>query len=218
MVGRFRREVTVSGLRLELASLDQAAEWSSGLTSEETRRAEGMTNPVLRARFAVSRGLRRKVLAEVLPCGCGDVSIVEDEGTKPRLLDGQGWDFNVSHAGDYVAVVVGRGEVGVDLEKVRPVRDMAALMARYFHRDEVAAWQALSAEQKSAAFFLLWSAREAAMKCAGTGLAAGMGQTRIDPAILRSDRAEGVVGTKNMILQREKAPEGYVLVTARTVA
>jgi 4'-phosphopantetheinyl transferase len=153
MVGCFCGEVSVSGLRLELASLDRAADWFSCLTSDETQRLEGITHPVLRERFTVSRGLRRKVLAEALHCDYGDLSIVEDAGTKPRLLGGQGWDFNVSHAGDYVAVVVGRGEVGVDLEKVRPVREMAALVARYFHRDEAAAWQALSAEQKSAAFF-----------------------------------------------------------------
>jgi hypothetical protein len=45
-----------------------------------------------------------------------------------------------------------------------------------------------------------------------------LGRTRIDPEILRSDRARGVVGTKEMILERETAPEGYVLVTARTVS
>jgi phosphopantetheinyl transferase len=95
---------------------------------------------------------------------------------------------------------------------------MTAVVGRYFHPDEAAAWLALSGQEREEAFFLLWSAREAAMKCAGTGLAGGLGRTRIDPEVLRSDRARGVVGTKEMILERETAPEGYVLVTARTVS
>jgi 4'-phosphopantetheinyl transferase len=218
MAGGFGGKVSASGLQLELVSLDDAAAWDPWLTADEAQRAAGMSHPVLRSRFVVSRGLRRKVLAGILGCDRGELLIVEDPAAKPRLRDGRGWDFNVSHAGDYVALVVGRGEVGVDLEKIRPVRDMTALVGRYFHPDEAAAWLALSGQEREEAFFLLWSAREAAMKCAGTGLAGGLGRTRIDPEILRSDRARGVVGTKEMILERETAPEGYVLVTARTVS
>lgn len=210
--------MSASGLRLELASLDSAADWKSWLTADEMRCAEGMANPVLSARFVVSRGLRRKVLAGVLGCEPGYVLMVEDARAKPRLREGNGWDFNVSHAGDHVALVVGRGEVGVDLEKMRPVRDMEAVVERYFHPDESTAWRALAPEEREGAFFLLWSAREAAMKCAGTGLAGGLSRTRIDPEILRSGRVRGTVGAKAMSLQREKAPQGYVLVTARTVS
>jgi len=218
MAGGFRGKVSASGLQLELVSLDEAAAWEPWLSADEAQRAAGMSHPVLRARFVVSRGLRRKVLAGILGCESGELRIVEDSGLKPRVRDGQGWDFNVSHAGDYVALVMGHGEVGVDLEKIRSVRDMAAVVGRYFHPDEAAAWLALSPPEQEGAFFLLWSAREAAMKCAGTGLAGGLGRTRIDPEILRSNRARGVVGAKQMILERENAPEGYVLVTARTVS
>jgi len=64
----------------------------------------------------------------------------------------------------------------------------------------------------------LWSAREAAMKCVGAGLARGLGRTRVDPGILHHDQVTGTVGAREMILQREQAPEGYVLVTARAVS
>lgn len=218
MAGRFRRKVSASVWQLELASLDEAAAWGPWLSPEEEACAAAMTNPVLRARFVVSRGLRRKFLAEALGCDPAELAFAEESGTKPHLRDACGWDFNVSHAGDYVALVVGRGEVGVDLEKTRPVRDVAAVVGRYFHPDEAAAWRTLALPEQEAAFFLIWSAREAAMKCAGTGLAGGLGKTRIDPCILRLERAGGVVGAKDMILQREKAPEGYMLVTARTVS
>ncbi len=218
MVGCLCRKVNASGLRLELASLQCAADWEPWLSADEARRAAGMANPVLRARFVVSRGLRRKILAEVLAGEPSDLQFAEDEGAKPCLVEGSGWDFNLSHAGEYVALVVGRGDVGVDLEKIRPVREMAALVERYFHRDEADAWGAVPSGERESAFFVLWSAREAAMKCAGTGLARGLGQTRVDPDILGCETARGTVGTEAMVLQREKAPEGYVLVTARSVS
>jgi phosphopantetheine--protein transferase-like protein len=134
------------------------------------------------------------------------------------LRDDCSWDFNLSHAGDYVVLVVGRGEVGVDLEKRRSVRNLAALVERYFHPDEAAAWRATGAGRREEAFFILWSAREAAMKCAGLGLARGLALTRVDPEILRSESASGMVGGKVVLLRRVAAPEGYVLVTAESVS
>ena len=56
------------------------------------------------------------------------------------------------------------------------------------------------------------------MKCTGTGLARGLAQTRVDPVILESDRAAGVVGRREVLLRKEPAPAGYVLVTARMVS
>jgi 4'-phosphopantetheinyl transferase len=218
VAGGFRGEVSASGLQLELASLDGAAEWEPWLGADEARRAACLANPVLRARFVVSRGLRRKVLAGILGCEGGDLVIAEDAETKPRLRDGRGWDFNLSHAGDYVALVVGRGEVGVDLERLRPVREMAALVERYFHSDEARAWRAWSEAKRESAFFILWSAREAAMKCLGLGLAAGLAKTRVDPVILEAGEAGAEVGGRKVALRRVTAPAGYVLVTAESVS
>lgn len=218
MVGRLCREVKLSGLRLELAHLRDAPAWEGWLSPAELRQAAGVRVPVQRARHVISRGMRRKFLSEALGCDHAALQFAEAEGAKPRLSAGGRCDFNVSHAGDYVAFVAGRGEVGVDLEKIRPVREMAALVQRYFHADEATAWRALADELRQDAFFVLWSAREAAMKCAGTGLARGLALTRVDPSILHSDRATAVVGVRNMLLRKEPAPPAYVLVTARSLS
>lgn len=177
-----------------------------------------MEHPVLRARFVVSRGLRRKVLAGLLGRDPAELEFIEEPGEKPRLRSDHGVDFNLSHAGDHVALVTGLGAVGVDLEKIRPVRTMTALAARYFHPEESAAWRSRPAAEQEVAFFLLWSAREAAMKCAGTGLARGLALTCIDPAIMESETACGKVGAQELVVRRADAPAGYVLVTAQAAA
>jgi 4'-phosphopantetheinyl transferase len=218
VVGGFRGAVSAPDFSLELADLREVPAWEVLLSPDEAQRAAAMTNPALRARFVVSRGMRRKFLGKALGLDPGILQFAEAEGAKPRLSANHGWDFNLSHAGDYVVLAIGRGDVGVDLEKMRPVREMAALADRYFHADEAAAWRAVPAGRQEAAFFVLWSAREAAMKCTGTGLARGLAQTRVDPVILESDRAAGVVGRREVLLRKEPAPAGYVLVTARMVS
>lgn len=207
----------VPACQLDVVALSGAPSWEPWLSAEESSRAAAMEHPVLRARFVVSRGLRRKVLAAVLGRDPAELEFVEEPGEKPRLRSNLGVDFNLSHAGDHVALVTGRGAVGVDLEKIRPVRTMTALAERYFHPEESAFWRSRPAMEQEEAFFLLWAAREAAMKCAGTGLARGLALTRIDPAIIGSGRAGGRVGAQELVVQRADAPAGYVLVTATAV-
>ena len=208
----------VPACQLDVVALSGAPSWEPWLSAEESSRAAAMVHPVLRARFVVSRGLRRKVLAAVLGRDSAELEFVEEPGEKPRLRSNLGVDFNLSHAGEHVALVTGRGAVGVDLEKIRPVRTMTALAERYFHPEESAFWRSRPAMEQEETFFLLWAAREAAMKCAGTGLARGLALTRIDPAIIGSGRAGGRVGGQELVVQRADAPPGYVLVTAQAAA
>lgn len=196
-------------------ALNEAAAAEEWLTAREQQRAAVFADPQRRARFVLSRGMRRQILAECTGLGADELQFDEPDGEKPRLAGLPGWDFNISHSGDHVAVVVGRPRLGVDLERVRPVRDCEGIVRRYFHPEEVAAWLAVPDEDRLNAFFLLWAAREAAVKCAGCGLARGLARTCVDPAILSSRRSMAAVGVLTVELQRWEAPAGYVLLTAR---
>ena len=200
---------------MRVVNLSEHEDYTRLLSAEEREKAEAMRNETLRARFVVSRGLRRKALAEVTGRAEGDLEFIEYSETKPQLSDDDGWDFNVSHAGDYVAVAAGRCRVGIDLEKMREVPEMEAIMNRYFHPDEAAAWRALDESLRAESFFVLWSAREAAMKCCGLGLAKGLSVTRIDPAVLYQRVAKATVGDAVVRLEKLEAPSGYVMVVAR---
>jgi len=200
---------------VEFATLGAAEEWRSLLSDEEQTKASGIVNPALRARFEVGRGLRRKVLSEATGLPPKEITFAEAEEGKPRALNAAGWDFNVSHSGEFVALAVGHGQVGVDLEQIRPVREAEAIVGRYFRPDEAAAWRSLAPSLREEAFFVLWSAREAAMKCVGLGLAAGLAITRVDPAVLIEPFAQARVGGKMVGLRRWEAPHGYVAVLAQ---
>ena len=101
------------------------------------------------------------------------------------------------------------------MEMQRQVPQMAGIVGRYFHRDEAVAWKKLGAAQRPEAFFALWSAREAAMKCLGFGLAEGLSLTRVDPSLIFGQSvAPGRVGETTVALHRLEAPKGYLLFVA----
>jgi 4'-phosphopantetheinyl transferase len=205
-------------MQVEIVSFAEADVFRGFLTEEELRHSALKTNDAVRTRFVIARGLRRRMLDEATQIRAADLRFLEDGESKPRVLDAQGWDFNISHAGEYVACAVARGQVGVDIEQIRPVREMESIVERYFHPDEAAEWRALPPGLREEAFFVLWSAREAAMKCVGLGLARGMSVTRVDPSILRESCARALVGDAALVVRRWDAPPGCVAMIAQGAA
>ena len=138
---------------LRLAKLEEAAAFEGLLTATEREQAAAVSNPFQRSRFVVSRGLRRVMLSDCTGVSADSLVFSHDGEGKPRLQGLSRWDFNISHAGDYVAAVVGRGSVGVDIEQCREVRDMESIVDRYFHPEEQAAWHGLPRPGNPRLFF-----------------------------------------------------------------
>jgi hypothetical protein len=95
-------------------------------------------------------------------------------GGKPRLAEApERLSFNLSHSGGLalVAVAAGGVEVGVDVERLRPRRDLARLAARWLPAEDAAAVAAAEDEERERRFYAAWTRHEARVKCTGTGLA-----------------------------------------------
>ena len=126
-----------------------------------------------RRRFVAARALLRRLLAAYLGADPGGIELAYGRRGKPRLA-GQhahvGLCFNISHSGDWVLVAVGKSPLGIDLERLRPVRDSAALAARFFAPGEHHTLRALPDRQKQWAFFACWTRKEAYIKALGEGL------------------------------------------------
>lgn len=197
-----------------VAPLSDSAQWSGFLTAEERAAGKKKSSDSMRSRFEIGRGIRRRLLSEASGISAAELRFTEDGNIKPYAENAAGWDFNLSHAGEFVACAVARGPVGIDIELIRPVREMGSIVTRYFHPDEAAAWRAAGKDLREEAFFVLWSAREAVMKCTGLGLARGLSITRVDPAILREAEASARAGDAALVVRRLEAPPGYVALVA----
>lgn len=109
-----------------------------------------------------------------------DTTIAVGEKGKPFFLYNQGLHFSISHTKDHIAFAIDTRSVGIDIEQQRPYKP--ALVSRFFHSDEYAFIDSLLPEQQAEAFTRLWTLKEAAVKCTGTGISGEFDQFAILPA------------------------------------
>ncbi len=101
-------------------------------------------------------------------CGiAGTVEIERDKWEKPRLVSPKGLFFNLSHSDERTVLALSDGEVGVDIQQVKP-GDMR-LATRFFSPEECETLRA-AGEDATALFYRLWTVKEAYLKALGTGL------------------------------------------------
>lgn len=145
-----------------------------GLATDEVARAERTSDPAARRQFVAGRVLLRSALGRATGVAPEALHFRYGKGGKPFLPGGP--PFSLSHSGDSVVVAVGTGgpaggRVGVDVEVVRPVRRMAAVVQRRFAPEESTWWAQAPPDRRVAAFFRVWSRKEAVAKALGGGLA-----------------------------------------------
>jgi 4'-phosphopantetheinyl transferase len=130
-------------------------------TAEEAAHAARFVTPTLRRRYLHAHAALRDILRSVTPAQLEFA--VRDQG-KPYLVQAPGIRFNLAHSGEMALVAVARDvEVGVDIERVRPLAEYAAIAQRYFP-------PGCTAPAGVRDFFRHWTRFEALLKAHGAGL------------------------------------------------
>ena len=116
----------------------------------------------------------RRVLALYLDEAAEEIELAQGEHGKPHLAaNPPPLSFNLSHSGDLALVALARDrEVGVDVERVKPERDLAAIAERALAPEDAAAVREATEPERARLFYELWTRHEARLKCLGIGLAA----------------------------------------------
>ncbi|HEX3041685.1 MAG TPA: 4'-phosphopantetheinyl transferase superfamily protein [Solirubrobacterales bacterium] len=114
----------------------------------------------------------RRVLSRYLDLPTAEIRLTDGGHGKPRLADPEGGlRFNLSHSGPLTLVAVSRDcEVGVDIEQLKPGRNLVALAARALEPEEAEAVRSASGDDRVRLFYELWTRHEAGLKCLGIGL------------------------------------------------
>jgi 4'-phosphopantetheinyl transferase len=185
-------EVRVVSADLRLGSAG-FARCQSILDAEERARAARFLREMDRQRFVASHAALRLVLGQALALPPRSIRFAKAPTGRPYLL-GCGEDapdFNLSHSGDHALIGLVRGaRVGVDVEVWRPLPDALRIARAHFATDEIAALTALPAAATAAAFFSLWTRKEAVVKAIGGGLSLPLSDFSVTvppdpPAVLR---------------------------------
>ncbi|WP_194207444.1 4'-phosphopantetheinyl transferase AcpT [Superficieibacter sp. 1612_C1] len=114
-----------------------------------------------RARWLAGRALLSRALSP-LP------EIIYGEQGKPAFTADTPLWFNLSHSGDDIALLLSdEGEVGCDIEVVRPRNNWRMLANALFSPGELAEVETERPEQQLAAFWRIWTRKEAIIKQRG---------------------------------------------------
>jgi 4'-phosphopantetheinyl transferase len=128
----------------------------------------------------VRRTALRIALSRRLACSPESLVFVRNEWGKPALADGQ-LHFSVSSSDDCCLVAVTEvGDIGIDVERLEAVAQLAGIARRVFEPEEAAAILRLHGDSRLRAFYECWTRKEAYLKATGTGFA-GAGENGHDP-------------------------------------
>jgi 4'-phosphopantetheinyl transferase len=141
------------------------------LSLEEQARAEQYRSREAAERYVMTRALVRMVLSERLKAVPAELRLGRTDAGKPTI---QGLHFNLSHSGDLILLAVDEDQdIGVDIERRRPLERVDALVRRWLtaaERHDLEKEMARGVE-RSESFLRVWSQKEARLKALGVGIA-----------------------------------------------
>ena len=145
------------------------------LSDDERARAARFVRARERRRFARCRAAVREILGRLLGEPADSLRFRAAAVGKPELDRGPGVvdpiRFNVSHSAELGIVAVCHGrEVGVDLERLRPITEAERIVASFFTAAEVDAFAMIPEADRAAAFLRGWTRKEAVLKGFGMGI------------------------------------------------
>jgi 4'-phosphopantetheinyl transferase len=143
------------------------------LDHTEAERAARFRSDLQRRRFTARHAIRRLVLAKYLDQPPETIAFLDADGRKPQVsgLQPGGLEFNESSSDGVAVFAVARGmELGIDVERIRPVPDAGGIVRRFGSPSEAAAYSGLAEQTDDIAFLRWWTAKEAFVKSIGSGL------------------------------------------------
>ena len=149
------------------------------LSPDEQSRADRFHFDKHRRHFTVARGYLRTLLGRYLGLAPQEIRFSYTEYGKPALgsdLDQQ-VKFNLAHSGGLALYAFTRiGEIGIDVEHIRPEFTGDDIARRYFSPAEVTSLNQLPPAARHQAFFDCWTRKEAFIKAKGLGLSLSLNQ------------------------------------------
>ncbi|MCF6766430.1 4'-phosphopantetheinyl transferase superfamily protein [Thiotrichales bacterium 19S3-7] len=143
--------------------------------------------------YAASRWLRYHIFSELLRIDQAALVFSEDDNLRPFLVNDKRYDFNISHSGNWLMMaVIENGKVGIDIEKLDDTRSNCAIAEAFFSQEEAIFLNQLASLEQLAYFYLIWTLKEARLKCTGEGIANGLKEVIFsfkDRKILPKDKA-----------------------------
>lgn len=140
------------------------------LSETEAQRANFFEFEQAHHHYVMSQGGLKILLAYYLNKKPQEVRIGRHSKGKPYSMDDPTIFFNLSNSGDRIVYAFSKnGEVGIDLEQIRPLGDLDELIEKNFTVQERKYINHLSSERLQR-FFKFWTVKESYLKAIGEGM------------------------------------------------
>ena len=153
------------------------------LSPDERERAARFHFEQHRRRYLIAHIALHRILSRYLQIDPAGLYFDLGSNGKPKLpaaLGSRGIEFNLSHSNEMALLAVNCiGEVGVDIEYVKPDFKFEEIAERFFTAREATALRGLPSELRRQAFFQCWTCKEAFLKAKGTGLSGKLDEVEI---------------------------------------
>ncbi|CAI6080273.1 4'-phosphopantetheinyl transferase Sfp [Paenibacillus sp. JJ-100] len=170
---------------LQVPSVVPEAYWDlflSSVSDERRAQAARFIHQADAYRSVLGEVLTRVTLSELTGIRAEKLSFSRNTYGKPCLAQYPEKPFNVSHSGDWIALISGgTAELGVDVEKIVPIDLQIA--ERFFSTQENAYLSAQPADQQLNTFYRLWTLKESYIKAIGMGLSMPLNSFAILPHV-----------------------------------
>lgn len=157
---------------LQVPEVMPEAYWNHFLSQVSAERRTQASRFVRQAdayRSVLGEILTRVTLSRLTGLRPAELSFTRNPYGKPSLSHHSDVQFNVSHSGDWIALISGgTDELGVDVEKIAPI-DMQ-IAERFFSPTESQFLSATPDDRRLNTFYRLWTLKESYIKAVGMGL------------------------------------------------
>ena len=211
------QDIHIWRANLDLPS-EQIERFFETLSADEKIRSERFHFERHRNFFIAARGILRAILSRYSELEPDEWRFNYGPRGKPEIAESCGvenLEFNVSHSEEIALYGITRAsKIGIDIEKVRSLADAEQIAKRFFSPQEFTWLNQLPVSQKEAAFFSLWTCKEAYLKAIGEGLAFGLDQFQISFDSKNSPEIISIQGNQQVaipwVLQQLNPVLGYV--------
>jgi 4'-phosphopantetheinyl transferase len=138
------------------------------LQPEERVRSQRYYRQEDRQRYIYGRAILRIVAGAYIDQRPTHIRFGAGIHQKPVLLNDAGWCVNLTHAGQWIVLAIGQGEVGIDVERINPDFAFQDLLPASFSQPEQHFIDA--GPDARSRFYQLWTRKEALIKATGKGI------------------------------------------------
>jgi 4'-phosphopantetheinyl transferase len=162
------------------------------LSTEERDRAGRFVFEQDRRRFVVARAALRQLVGLHVNVPPRNICLSVQPHGKPRLVASEHTDmlrFNVSHSENLALIAIScKREVGVDVERIRPLVGFEDIAMHYFAPAERRTLRRAAPDDRLALFYRYWTLKEAYLKADGVGM-----HVRLDTVDVSATSADPIV-------------------------